>query len=81
MNQVLLIMMKERGYSAANGYQLCITQILNIQDSLEKENKKMELQQIINDKEILLTVITLENYFITWSIVFTISANKVVVQL
>jgi hypothetical protein len=52
-----------------------ITQILNIQDSLEKENKKMELQQIINDKEILLTVITLENYFITWSIVFTI-ANK-----
>jgi hypothetical protein len=27
-----------------------ITQILNIQDSLEKENKKMELQQIINDK-------------------------------
>jgi hypothetical protein len=39
MNQVLLIMMKERGYSAANGYQLYITQILNIQDSLEKENK------------------------------------------
>jgi hypothetical protein len=57
---------------AANGYQLYITQILNIQDSLEKENKKMELQQIINDKEIVLTVITLENYFITWSIVFTI---------
>jgi hypothetical protein len=28
-----------------------ITQILNIQDSLEKENKKMELQQIINDKD------------------------------
>ncbi|MFB0910501.1 MAG: hypothetical protein ACI9Q9_000799 [Flavobacterium sp.] len=29
-----------------------ITQILNIQYLLEKENKKMELQQIINDKEI-----------------------------
>jgi hypothetical protein len=48
-----------------------ITQILNIQDSLEKENKKMELQQIINDKEICID----SNYFrefITWSIVFTI---------
>jgi hypothetical protein len=36
-----------------------ITQILNIQDSLEKENKKMELQQIINDKEIFID----SNYF------------------
>jgi hypothetical protein len=30
----------EREICAANGYQLCYcTQILNIQDSLEKENK------------------------------------------
>jgi hypothetical protein len=36
-----------------------IAQILNIQDSLEKENKKMELQQIINDKEIRID----SNYF------------------
>jgi hypothetical protein len=65
MNQVLLIMMKEQRYSAANGYQLYIAQILNIQDSLEKENKKMELQQIINDKEIFIDSNYFRNYFIT----------------
>jgi hypothetical protein len=48
-----------------------ITQILNIQDSLEKENKKMELQQIINDK-IRIDSNYFKNYFITWNIVFTI---------
>jgi hypothetical protein len=34
-----------------------ITQILNIQDSLEKENKKWSCNKFINDKEILLTVL------------------------
>jgi hypothetical protein len=34
----------------------------------------MELQQIINDKEILLTVITLDNYFIT--ALYSTGANK-----
>jgi hypothetical protein len=33
----------------------------------------MELQQIINDKEI---VLTLENYFITWSMYSPSGANK-----
>jgi hypothetical protein len=51
-----------------------ITQILNIQDSLEKENKKWSCNKSLMIKKF--TVITLENYFITWSIVFTISANK-----
>jgi hypothetical protein len=36
----------------------------------------MELQQIINDKEIRIDSTTLENYFITWSIVFTIRRYK-----
>jgi hypothetical protein len=34
------------------------------------------LQQIINDKEIVLTVITLENYFITWTLYSPSGANK-----
>jgi hypothetical protein len=42
MNQVLLIMMKERDIVLQTDTNFAITQILNIQDSLEKENKKME---------------------------------------
>jgi hypothetical protein len=70
MNQVLLIMMKERGYSAANGYQLYYSNF-KYSGFTRKGKQKNELQQIINDKEFLLTV-TLENYFITWRHVFTI---------
>jgi hypothetical protein len=38
----------------------------------------MELQQIMI-KKFLLTVITLENYFITWALYSPSGANKVVV--
>jgi hypothetical protein len=57
MNQVLLIMMRARDIVLQTDTNFAITQILNIQDSLEKENKKMELQQI--DKEICID----SNYF------------------
>jgi hypothetical protein len=57
MNQVLLIMMRARDIVLQTDTNFAITQILNIQDSLEKEKKKMELQQI--DKEIRID----SNYF------------------
>jgi hypothetical protein len=66
MNQVVNYDERAR-YSAANGYQLYITQILNIQDSLEKKTK-MELQQIINDKEICIDSNYFRELLITWTL-------------
>jgi hypothetical protein len=58
--------------SNSNRYYFAISQIVAIQILLEKENKKIELQQIIDNEEVRLKATILENYFITWNIVFII---------
>jgi hypothetical protein len=44
-----------------------------------KGKTKMELQQIINDKEICIDSNYFRNYFITWTLYSPSGANKVVV--
>jgi hypothetical protein len=45
-------MIKTKKYPNSNRYYFAISQIVAIQILLEKENKKIELQQIIDNEEV-----------------------------
>jgi hypothetical protein len=77
MNRELLIHdQRPRNILIQTDANFAIIQILNIQRLLKRKNKKIELEQIIDEEEIRIDSTTLGNYFINWSIVFIIRHYK-----
>jgi hypothetical protein len=62
---------EEQRYSAANGYQLCYYSNFKYSGFTRKGKQKNGVATN-NDKEIRIDSNYFRNYFITWSIVFTI---------